>query len=333
MRSPASDSHRTARAIFRSCAIPGAAAPYDRVSLKIFYPAIPDDSVEQRNAGIMPADEAGAPYPVLIMMPGINVGPESYAWLASELAIRGVVVVTYSMIAEEMPGYISLTPGLDLSAITPETYGTRTSATAIAPIIETIRRENAAGVLAGRMDVSKIVLAGHSAGGSVALYNANPDWFPEVCGAIAVAAHSAASTALGFPDNTVLPLPDAIPMMLIGGTRDGVIKSSAHRYGDDDEAVPDRLQQTFDEGFKSDRGDSYLVMVEGANHFSIAWPVDETSGRHFLDQSEQGDGDSIRAFLVDIIEGFVLDACNSNDRSNRVGAFKGHPLLAGFLRR
>jgi len=333
MRSSASDSHRTARAIFRSCAIHGAAAPYDRASLKIFYPAIADDSAEQRNAGLMPADEQGGPFPILIMMPGINVGPESYAWLAGELAVRGVVVVTYSMIAEEMPGYISLTPGLDLSAITPETYGMTPSATAIAPIIETMRQENASGVLAGRMDVSNVVLAGHSAGGSVALYNANPDWFPEVRGAIAVAAHAAASTALGFPDNTVLPLPDAVPMMLIGGTRDGVIESSAHRYGDHDEAALDRLRQTFDEGFKSDRGDSYLVMVEGANHFSIAWPVDESSGRHFLDKSEQGDGESIRALLVDIIEGFLLDACNSNDRSNRVGEFEDHKLVASFLRR
>ena len=106
MRSSAADSHRTARANFRSCAIPGAAAPYDRASLKIFYPAIADDSAEQRNAGIMPVDEQGGPFPILIMMPGINVGPESYAWLAGELAICGVVVVTYSMIAEEAVGPI-----------------------------------------------------------------------------------------------------------------------------------------------------------------------------------------------------------------------------------
>jgi len=294
---------------------------------------MPDDGAEQRNAGIMPADEQGAPYPILIMMPGINVGPESYTWLAGELAKRGIVVVTYSMIAEEMPGYISLTPGLDLSAITPDTYGKMPSATAIAPIIETLREENKAGVLAGRLDVSNIVLAGHSAGGSVAMYNANPEWFSEVRGAIAFAAHAGASTALGFPENTVLPLPGAVPIMLIGGTRDGVIESSAHRYGTDGKAAPDRLQQTFDEGFGSDRGDCYLIMVSGANHFSIAWPVDESSGRHFLDKSEQGDGESIRAFLTDIIEGFTFDACNSDDSSDRVGALEGHELIASFQRR
>jgi len=333
MRSPVPDSGRTARAIFRSCAIPDAASPYDRASLKIFYPAIPDDSSEQRNAGIVPADEQGAPYPVLIMMPGINVGPESYTWLASELAVRGIVVVTYSMIAEEMPGYISLTPGLDLTAITPDTYGKKPSATAIAPIIEVLREENKAGVLAGRLDVANIVLAGHSAGGSIAMYNANPEWFPEVRGAVAFAAHAGASTALGFPENMVLSLPGAVPIMLIGGTRDGVIESSAHRYGSDGNAAPNRLQQTFDDGFSSDRGDSYLVMVDGANHFSIAWPVDESSGRHFLDNCEQGDGESIRAFLTDIIEGFTLDACNSNDYTHRVDALEGHELIASFQRR
>jgi dienelactone hydrolase len=279
----------------------------------------------------MPADKEGGPYPVLIIMPGINVGPESYAWLASALAVRGIVVVTYSMIAEEMPGYISLTPGLDLAAITPETYGKTPSATAIEPVIASIRLENASGILAGCIDLSKVVLAGHSAGGSVAMYNANPDWFPEVCGALAFAAHAAASTALGFAENTVLDLPGALPIMLIGGTRDGVIESSAHRYGDG--VPPNRLQQTFDEGFHSDRGDSYLVMVEGANHFSIAWPVDESSGRHFLDLDEQGDGKSIRAFLADIIEGFVLDACNVDDNSSRVSAFENHELIASFQRR
>lgn len=321
MQSPASN--RTARALYRVCEVPDAVAPYDRVTLKIFYPAIADNGEEMRNTGMVPADVSAAPCPVVLMMPGINVGPESYAWLAAELALRGKVVVTYSMIAEEMPGYISLTPGLDLTAITPQTYGTKPSATAIAAIIETLRKENESGVIAGLIDVNNVILAGHSAGGSVAMYNANPEWFPEVRGAIAYAAHAAASTILGFEENSMLPLCDELPLLLIGGTQDGVIASSAHRYGDGGDAPPDRLQQTLDEGRQSERGDCFLLMIEGANHFSIAWPLDETSGRHFLDNDEQGDNAAIRALLLELFETFI------NNHAD-VQAYSRHSLVSLF---
>jgi dienelactone hydrolase len=315
---------RKARAIFRACSVPGAPEPHDRAALKIFYPALPDDGYEQRNAGLMPADKAAAPYPVVIIMPGINVGPDSYGWLASDLAHMGCIVVTYTFIAEEMPGYVSLTPGLDLSAITPETYGTRPSANVLAPVIDVLGRENAQGPLEGCVDTDRIILAGHSGGGSAALYNANPDWFPGVCGALAYAAHAGASTALGFEENTVLPLPDAVPMLLAVGTRDGVIANSAHRYGGDG----DRVQETFERGFSRDSGDSYLVEVAGGNHFSIAWPLDESTGRHFLDEPEEGEPRSIRDFLSQLLIAFIKDTLDA--KTTRVDGFRDHPLVANF---
>ena len=276
-------SRRIARAVYRSCSLPNAPAPYDRLSLKVFYPAVPDDGVEQRNAGLVPADRSGGPYPLVIVMPGINVGPESYAWLARDLAVRGHVIVTYSMIAEEMPGYISLTPGLDLSAITPDSYGSKSSATALAALIDCMRSENETGVLEGCIDVDRCVLVGHSAGGSVALYNANRDWFPEVCGAVAYGAHAGASKVLGFEDDTILELPSNVPLMLIGGDNDGVIAASAARYGREDGDALQQLRRTFDEGISSSRNDSYLVELSGANHFSLAHPIDESTGRRHRD--------------------------------------------------
>ena len=317
---------RVARAVFRACEIPGANPPYDRASLKIYYPALPDDGIEQRNAGLMPADRSAAPYPVVIMMPGINVGPEAYAWLARELALAGIVTVTYCLIAEEMPGYISLTPGLDLGAITPDTWGQQASGTAIAAIIEVLRAENEAGVLEACVDVDKVLLAGHSAGGSVALFNANPDWFPQVRGAIAYGAHAGASTMLGFAENTILELPGQLPLLLIGGTNDGVMKASAHRYGDGD--APDRMQQTFANGFTSDRGDSYFVEVNGANHFSLAWPVDESTGRHFLDEPEEGSGEDIRQLLANLFVTFTNDTLGESTDGMR--EFDTHPLVSTF---
>jgi pimeloyl-ACP methyl ester carboxylesterase len=315
---------RTARAIFRACSIPGAPEPHDRATLKIFYPALPDDGQEQRNAGLMPADRSAGPCPVVVIMPGINVGPEAYTWLASDLAHAGFIAVTYTFVAEDMPGYVSLTPGLDLSAIKPETYGTRPSGNVIAPLIDALARENSTGPLEGCVDIGRIILAGHSGGGSAALYNANPDWFPGVRGAFAYGAHAGASTALGFEDNTILPLPATVPMLLAAGTRDGVIASSAHRYG----GKGDRVQETFERGFGRDEGDSYLVEVAGGNHFSIAWPVDESTGRHFLDEPEEGDPRAIREFLSQLLMAFIKDTLGEG--TARVGGLRDHPLAATF---
>lgn len=332
MQSQGRDSPRTARAIYRACEVPVADAPYDRAILKIFYPALPDDGDEQRNSGLVPADLSSAPYPLVIMMPGINVGPESYAWLAKAMAMQGIVTVTYSLVAEEMPGYVSLTPGLDLAAITPETYGTLPSATAIGAVLEALEKENAAGALKGCIDASRTILAGHSAGGSVALYNANPAWFPQVRGAIAYGAHAAASTVLGFADNTILNLPSEVPLLLIGGTHDGVIANSAHRYGAAEGQRPDPIQQTFESGVASERRDSYFVEVQGANHFSLAWPPDDSTGRHFLEESEegnnQGEGEAIRTLLAELFVSFIHDTCAGS--TQRMQELEGHDLISTY---
>ncbi len=285
--------------------MPGAASPHDNIALKIFYPALPDDGEEQRSTGVVPADRNDSPFPVVIFMPGINVGPESYAWLAQRLALAGIVTVTYTHVAEEMPGYVSLTPGLDISAIGPDSYGERPSATVIGPIIDALEAENAAGVLGGMLDLDNIVLAGHSGGGSVAIFNSNPAWFPGVKGAVAYGAHGAAATMLGYDEGTVLRLADSVPIMLIAGTRDGVIANSAARYGDEPGDALARVRDTFERGIAARRGDCFLVEIEGANHFSIARPRDESTGRSFLDWHETRENRAIRELISELIERFV----------------------------
>ena len=146
------------RAIYRAIAIDDSPAPYDRASLKIFYPGNYSGSDEERNSGVIPADSSGAPFPVVIIMPGINVGPESYSWLAHKLAECGIVAVTYTLVAEEMPGYISLTPGLSISGLMPQNYADQPSATALEPIIRELKAINSSGVLAGLLDLEKVVL-------------------------------------------------------------------------------------------------------------------------------------------------------------------------------
>ena len=318
------------RAIYRAIAIPDCAAPYDRASLKVFYPAHYGDSAEERNSGVVPANAALAPFPVVIMMPGINVGPEAYTWLASALAEQGIVTVTYTLVAEEMPGYISLTPGLSITALTPEHYGKHASATAVAPILEDLQALNNEGVLAGMLDLQRVVLGGHSAGGTVALLNANADWFPGVCAAFSYGAHAGAATALGYAQDAMFTLPSQLPLLIMGGTRDGCIAHSGGRYGDPSASATLRVEQTFDQALQSERGDRYLAIIEGANHFSLAYPADHSTGRPFIDMATTQADDSLRELLSSLICQFCL-AVTREDASARAqlqaSIVQGHPLI------
>lgn len=297
-----------ARAFFRAITLPGATPPHDHASLKIFYPARLTGSDEERNTGVVPAAIELAPFPVVIMLPGINVGPESYSWLAQALALRGIVTVTFTHVAEEMPGYVSLTPGLDISALLPEHYGTRPSATAVAPIIEALHRVNEDSVLAGQLDLEKIVLGGHSAGGTVALLNADPDWFDGVAAGFSYGAHSAAATALGYGEGDLFLLPGKLPTLIMGGTRDGCIANSAARYGEGGEPSPTAaIERTFEEAIKRDQNDCYLALIEGANHFSLAYPADHSTGRPFIDMSTTNPDEAIRNYLAELIVTFIDD--------------------------
>ena len=326
----------TIRAIYRAIIIPGSPAPHDRASLKVFYPGARQDSEEERNSGVVPADPAGAPFPVVIMMPGINVGPEAYTWLARRLASAGIVTVTYTLIAEEMPGYISLTPGLSVADLAPDRYGKGPSATAIGPLLADLANINSKGVLAGKLDLDNIVLGGHSAGGTVALLNARPDWFPGVSAAFSYGAHTGAATALGYAPDTLFDTPSELPLLIMGGTRDGCIANSSGRYGDDSASATQRVEQTFDTALSCDRGDSYLAILEGANHFSLAHPLDDTTGRPFIDLPTTRPQDQLRDLLSDLIVAFIGATVQGN-KDLRVQLEKtllgGHPLIKRGARR
>ena len=324
------------RAIYRAISLPGATAPYDRASLKLFYPACHQDTSEERNTGVVAADSEGAPFPVVIMLPGINVGPEAYGWLARQLAVQGIVTVTFTLIAEEMPGYISLTPGLSLPALAPEQYGKQPSATAIAPILEDLAAANASGVLAGKLDLEKVVLGGHSAGGTVALLNARPDWFPGVCAAFSYGAHTGAATALGYAPDSMFDAPAVLPLLIMGGTRDGCIANSGARYGDSEAGACERVEKTFDEALDSNRDDCYLAIIEGANHFSLAWPQDDTTGRPFIDLPTTAPDELLRQLLADLVSQFICASARGDSNARLMlekTLLQGHPLLQRGARR
>jgi hypothetical protein len=155
------------RAFYRSTRVENTPAPYDTLTLKVYYPAVFGDTPNERNTGTIPADTRHSPFPVVVFFPGVNVDIASYAWLAIELAKHNNIVVLFSWIAEDFPGSVSLTPGMDLNFIKPDTYGTGPSANALHAILDEMQRLNQSGLLAGLLDLNRIFLGGHSAGGTM----------------------------------------------------------------------------------------------------------------------------------------------------------------------
>jgi predicted dienelactone hydrolase len=310
------------RALYRAVKIESAAPPFDTLMLKIYYPAAPISRDAERNTGNIPPDASRARFPVALFFSAVNVGLEGYQWLAVELAERGMAVVCFNWVNDQLPGgQPGLSPGVDLRFMTPATYGAGPTGVAIPALLAELERMQAGGPLAGLLDLDRIVLGGHSAGGSVALLNANRSWFPQVVAAFAYGAHTQASTMLGFAPGTVLALAADVPLLVLGGDRDGVIAASAGRYGQGsfdnpgDPILP--LRRTFDDGISGARSDRYLMILAGANHFSFIHPHDETTGRGFLDWPAEGDAATTRALLGKLVCEF-LAAHVAADRQARV---------------
>ena len=299
------------RSLYSAARVESAAAPYDTIHLKVYYPAEMSGSQDERMTGNVAPRRAGAPFPVVVFFNGINLGPEAYHWLAVALAERGLAVVTFGWVGETIPGVIGLTSGIDLEKVRPDTYGSGPSSLALGPILNALNALNenapwARSPLVGALDLGAVVLGGHSAGGTVALQNADTRYFPGVRGAFSYGGHTLASLMLGFPAGTVLAVSDSMPLLLIGGTRDGVIAASAARYQQENAAVHDPITRTFDEAIGGARGDRHLWMIAGANHFTLAHPIDDTAGRGFLDLPAEIDEDAAREHMARVIGDFAL---------------------------
>ena len=292
------------RALFHATTLPNASAPYNVLHLKVYYPAAPTNSDVERMSGVIPADKTSAPMPVVIFFNGINVGIESYHWLAVKLAEANIVTVMYTHVAETLPGVIGLTPAIDLSKVKPETYGSGATCPAIQPILDSLMQLNndEKSPLYQALDLNQIILGGHSAGGTVALQNAQ--FFERVKAVFAYAGHTMASTMLGFAPGTVLNI-GSKSVMLMRGNKDGVIAASRVRYGTT-EQNQDPVEKTFDEACQPSAGEeAYDVLLQGANHFAITHPLDETTGRFFLDMEMTRPEDEIRNEIAGLVKSFI----------------------------
>jgi len=301
------NSTKTIRAFFRAVKVDSAQPPYDTIQLKVIYPARMSGSELERDLGIVPADSEQAPFPVVIFFGGANCSAEMYQWLAVKLAERGLVVVTFNWVAEILPGFVGLTPGVDIAVWTPQTYGTGPTASALPAILTELQRLQTEGILAEMLDLQRIVLGGHSAGGRVAIESADSRFYPQLAAGFGYGVHSLGAVKLGYEPGTILPLPSSLPMLLMGGTCDGVIANSSDRYGMSPGNATTAVIRTFREAIAGGRNDTYLVLLEGANHFSIADPFDPTTGRPVLDFPVTQPGDKIRSLMAETI-GLFIDA-------------------------
>jgi dienelactone hydrolase len=324
----------TVRALFHAMAVPGATAPYDRAILKVHYPARFTGAPEERLMGTVAADASRGLMPVVVFFNGANCPPDGYSWLAIALAERGYIVVTFSYVAEDLPGFPGLSTGIVLSKVMPANFGTGPTSRLVKPLLEALVNLNRMekGVLNGLVDTHKVILAGHSAGGTLALHNARRDWFPSVVGAFAYGAHTVPAAMLGYPSGTVLPAGHGLPILLLEAQHDGVIAGSTARYDDASAEAP--IFQTFQNGGCAPG--SLMAVVMGANHFSIVNPPDPTTGRAFLDSKEEVPGDLLRTVLVEII-GTYCDSVAQGDTAAQEQlnewTTEGHPWLADIVRK
>lgn len=294
------------RSTWQAVAIPGRASPYDVAHYKLYYPAVADSSDATSATGELPPDRSRGPLPVVVMLSGANVTQDSYRWLATELVEDGFAVVTYDHVGELAPGMVGLSPGVDLGALAPDVYGTRPTCDALLPLLGALRDLSVAGPLAGLLDLDRVVLGGHSAGGSLALQSARTTVVPGLRAVFTYAAHTMTSAMIpGYEAGTVLAAATDVAALLMYGTEDGVIATSTHRYGADSPDRADPVRATFEHGVPGGRGDAYLAELRGANHFAIGEGEDPTVSRGFLDgratvapsESREILGMLVRAFL------------------------------------
>jgi dienelactone hydrolase len=291
-----------AASICRAALVPGYDAPYGTLSLKVHYPCLEDELASRVAVTPVAADETGAPFPVVILMPALGVSHEAYNWLARRLAAAGYAVVTYSWLTRMDGGSPHLSPGVEDKRLKQKHYGKKPSCPALPVIYSELRRLQKKGPLAELLDLDKLVLGGHGLGGALALLNADSDWFPGLRGAFSYGAHCLGDPELGWAENSVIPLTRDLPLLIMGGARDGIVA----RGGDG--AGP--VERTFHEGIRGKRNDRYLVIVESANHAAFVHPTDVLASP--ADGKSASKPKKVRHYLGNLVINFCHYVCTGD---------------------
>lgn len=294
----------TVQAIHRAVRVPGAIEPYDTAHVTVHYPALVGQMVDPVGT-LAPACEGGGKLPIVIIASGMNCDQAYYRWLATRLARKGFASVTYGYVGPVPPAQVGLTAGVDVEAVKPDTYGTRPVGVVWQPILDLMGVLDGEGPLAGVLDLEHVAFGGHSAGGTVALESASKAYFPQVKAAFGLAAHTMASTVFGWDAGTVLPLSGDVPVLMVHATRDGLVAAAAKWYGEEPGAF-DPIGRSFASLPANDAtAGSWLVRLEGANHFSVCAPEDHLWPRAGEDLPATVPGEEVRDLLAAAISVFL----------------------------
>jgi hypothetical protein len=306
--------------------------------LKIVYPI---DDVDVDNDA--PPNNDSPSFPVILFLSGADCPHEGYMWLASRLAREGCCVVLSSCVVafggNSKTCLLSLP--YDMSALTTvEEYKKGPSSVGLSTLLDELHSMNsdAYSPMHGKLDMSKLVVGGHSSGGRTALdlvaYDAHHDL--DIMAVFTYGASLVNSGPWPVARGEVVPCDDhsttmtmttttTPSLLLMGGSRDGI---SATLSPDGNDATY-TLRRTMDDGFSKRRnvggGDVDLVVIKGSNHMVFCHPVDGTCGATAADwalEEESGcDGDTYRNYLGDAIcdylrsrSVFDTDAAPSTDR-------------------
>ncbi len=199
-----------------------------------------------------PIDVEG-PAPVVVLIHGWGMSSFDYEWIRDHLASRGYAVASFNM-------------------WNPLLLGPDTWAPEVKRAIDALEKANEDGDLAGKLDLARLGVIGHSLGGATTIKLADTD--PRVKAAVALAPGADVFTHFSMKASAERT---AAPLLVMTGDLDFITPT--------DRAILD--------GHEAGKGDRQLVEVKGADHWSFTrwmslWPfgssldqLHETAARFF----------------------------------------------------
>jgi len=298
-----------------------------RFTGRIYYPAIDEVRTSDQYSIFFPADNSSAPYPAVVFFNGANVSYEQYAWLFEHIASYGYIVLAVTEIMPSggnLEGqFNNLFPQ---GTVTPTVWQTSMTVTDVITYLENINLSipdplppavkigsppdpwdrtsylsvvrNPRGpegddlnhsLFEGMVDTNKIVFAGHSFGGFIALMCSNTtiqkpprptggSFTNHVAGCFVYGAHTFAASGAGYSS------PINVPLLMLGGEKDGV---AAGPISGVEKTGYERIKYTFLNYVPASSDNSrYLLGIKGANHLSICNRPDPMVDRSFLDEKD-----------------------------------------------
>lgn len=291
------------RALLRVAVVENATPPTNHINMKVFYPALPATEPVHIQTAILPFDPQWSGAPIVIFLPGVNCSAYTYEWLAKALAEQGVVTVLTEWLAENIPGRLSISPGIDLEAVKVENYGQQPTSSSLTTLYDAVLALRDNSTIGEHVNFENIIFGGHSAGGTMALQNANRAWFPRLKASFAYCSNPLATGTLGGWDAGVIPpVPHDVPTLIMGAECDGIGDHHNASFGNANESGADVIQRLFE---TTPYRNSMLCVFGGANHHTICYPVDTSIGRVFLDTVLETDDTPIRHEIARLVAQFI----------------------------